>query len=80
MKTTNEAETLISTVTEPEYEWGVKLRSCWSGDSEIKWGYSEDPRLSGVIDAEGDIEINSYYHEVIAVGKRLKAPEIWENI
>lgn len=65
---------------EPEYEWGVKYRSCWSGEVETLWGLSEDPQLSGVVDAEGEIEIRSYYHPVVAVGKRPKGAEVWTNV
>lgn len=80
MKTTKEAPTSAPAITEPEYEWGVKYRSCWSGDVETLWGFSEDPQLSGVVDAEGDIEIRSYYHPVVAVGKRPKVAEIWNDL
>lgn len=80
MGLTNEAQNPDPTVVEPDYEWGVKYRSCWSGDHEILWGFNEDPQLSGIIDAEGEIEIRSYYHEVVAVGKRPKAPEEWKNL
>lgn len=80
MDTMNDAQTGAATTTATEYEWGVQYRSCWSGDVETLWGFNEDPQLSGVVDAEGDIEIRSYYHEVVAVGKRPKVTEIWTNI
>lgn len=79
MKTIEETQT-PSTPVEPEFEWGVQFRSCWSGDLEVVWGYSVDPRTNGVIDEEGDIQLRSYYHHVVAVGKRLKAPEVWETV
>jgi hypothetical protein len=79
MKTMNEAQS-PSALLAPEYEWGVKYRSVWGGGLETVWGYDADPRTTGVIDEEGDIEINSYYHPVVAVGKRVKSPEVWENV
>lgn len=66
--------------TEPEYEWGVQFRSVRTGEVETKWGYSEDPQLSGAIDEDGEIEIRKYYHPVVAVGKRLKNPEVWTTL
>lgn len=76
METTNKDNPSI----EPEYEWGVKFRSYRTGEVEIKWGYSEDPQLSGAIDEDGEIEIRKYYHPVVAVGKRLVNPEVWTDI
>lgn len=80
MEITNEVQTPVTTAVEPEYEWGVQYRSSWSAEFQAQWGYSEDPRISGVIDEEGDIEIESYYHKAVAVGKRIKAPQVWEEI
>lgn len=80
MESMNKAQTSVPAIAEPEYEWGVKYRSCWSGEVETLWGFSEDPQLSGVIDEERDIEIRSYYHPVVAVGKRPKVAEVWTNV
>lgn len=80
MKNTNETQTSAPAITEPEYEWGVQYRSSWSAEFQTQWGYSEDPRTSGVIDEEGDIEIGSYYHKAVAVGKRINVPQVWEEV
>lgn len=80
MGLTNEAQNLDPTVVESEYEWGVRYRSCWTGKVETLWGFKEDPQLSGVVDAEGEIEIRSYYHPVVAVGKRPKVSAEWKSI
>lgn len=80
MKNENEAQATPTPAVEPECEWGVQYRSSWSAEFQAQWGYSEDPRTSGVIDEEGDIEIGSYYHKAVAVGKRIKAPQVWEEI
>lgn len=79
MKNENESQTTPTTAVEPEYEWGVKYHAP-GGEFHTDWGYSEDPRTTGVIDEEGDIEIESYYHKAFAVGKRIKAPQVWEEI
>jgi hypothetical protein len=62
---------------EPAYEWGVRYRAY--DEEQTLWGFYEDPTLSGVIDEEGDIEISSYYHPVIAVGKRPVGSEVWNS-
>jgi hypothetical protein len=66
--------------SEGEYEWGVRYHSNWTGENVTEWGYSVDPRTNGVIDEEGDVKINLDYHPVIAVGRRPKGSEIWENV
>lgn len=77
---TKNSVTPTPTLPEPEYEWGVKFRSVRTGEVEVKWGYSEDPELNGSIDEDGEIEIRNYYHPVVAVGKRLRNPEIWKTL
>ena len=81
MKTINEAQTPNTpAVTEPEYEWGIKTHSA-GGTVSTDWGYKEDPRTTGVIDEDGEVEVEGgYYRLVLAVGKRLKSPEVWEEL
>lgn len=79
MNSANETKPVASTDVEPEYEWGVKYHAP-GGVFHTDWGYSEDPRTTGVIDEDGEIEVGMDYRAVIAVGKRVKTPEIWENL
>lgn len=73
-----ESQTLTATTSEPEYEWGVKYR-VGDGQHITNWGYEEDPRPTGVIDKDGEIEVGYDYWKVISVGKRTKTPEVWET-
>ena len=67
-----------SAATEPEYEWGIRVHAP-GGTFHTEWGFNEDPR-NGYIDEDGEVEINNSYRQVLAVGKRLKSPEVWENV
>lgn len=64
--------------TELEYEWGIRTHAP-GGTFHTEWGFKEDPR-DGYIDMDGEVEIDNSYRRVLAVGKRLKSPEIWENV
>lgn len=65
-------------IAEPEYEWGIRVHAP-GGTFHTEWGFNEDPR-NGYIDEDGEVEIDNSYRQVLAVGKRLKSPEVWENI
>lgn len=80
MKVVTNAQSV--TITNPEYEFGVQYYG--EGGTVLSyWGFAEDPRLSGVIDQFGNVEIDEdysrSYHSVIGVGKRLRVPEAWET-
>ena len=79
MTTSDEAQTPTFGFVEPEYEWGVKYHAP-GGGFHTEWGFAEDPRTSGVIDEDGEIEVGMDYRAVVAVGKRVKSPEVWENM
>lgn len=68
--------TVPENLTSPvEYEWGVQYYH--AGKFRTEWGFNEDPRTSGVIDEDGEIEVGYDYCKVTAVGKRQKSPEEW---
>jgi hypothetical protein len=82
-KITQETGAIVSEndeTAEPKYEWGIQYYSFRTGEIETKWGYPEDPRTNGVIDDDSEVEVKKYYHRVVAVGKRKKNPEIWEDL
>jgi hypothetical protein len=66
---------------EPEYEWGVQYQTP-EGFTDTSWGYQEDPRITGVVDEDNEIQVGGSWGfcEVLAVGRRQKSPEIWETI
>lgn len=78
MKSTNEDQTPTFGFVEPEYEWGVKYHAP-GGEFRTDWGFNEDPR-TGFIDEDGEIEVGLNYVRVVAVGRRVKSPEVWENL
>ena len=68
---------------EPEYEWGVRYHDELDNIQE-KWGYTEDPRTNGFIDKKAPftwlylLDEGWADCEVLAVGKKVKTPVIWE--